>query len=150
MDSKVDDNGNYFALTGSEDCTLKLSTVHANATDESAEGSKVLGNFFGARKVHRVCGILRRNGWELRGEWKRGCDDSCLGFTDAKSARRARTRESRESVEMGAKLGDVIQVREFSFLKSSLRRCRLFLLLLLNSSLVSFCLQQKGPARRAD
>ena len=50
MDSKVDDNGNYLVLTGSEDCTLKLSTVHANAADVGAGGSKVLGNFFAHEK----------------------------------------------------------------------------------------------------
>ena len=50
MDSKVDDNGNYLVLTGSEDCTLTLLTVHANAADVGAGGSKVLGNFFAHEK----------------------------------------------------------------------------------------------------
>jgi hypothetical protein len=98
-----------------------------------------------------VRGILRRNGWELRGEWKRGRDDSRVGFADAKSARRARTRESCESVEVGAKLGDVVQVRAFSFLSSA---CLFFLhqsslsffyiLLFLRSIFVLF-FATKGP-----
>ena len=51
MDSIVDESNNsYVALTGSEDCALKLSAVNTSA--ESAERSKVLGNFL-AHEVHR-------------------------------------------------------------------------------------------------
>jgi WD40 repeat protein len=42
MDSKSEGReGSYLVLTGSEDCTLKLSTVNANDGDSS----KILGNF---------------------------------------------------------------------------------------------------------
>ena len=49
MDSIVDESNNsYVALTGSEDCALKLSAVNTSA--ESAERSKVLGNFLAHEK----------------------------------------------------------------------------------------------------
>jgi len=49
MDSKVDDNNSYLVLTGSEDCTLKLSTVNASAEGTNG-GSKILGNFLAHEK----------------------------------------------------------------------------------------------------
>ncbi len=49
MDSIVDESNNsYVTLTGSEDCALKLSAVNTSA--ESAERSKVLGNFLAHEK----------------------------------------------------------------------------------------------------
>ena len=145
MDSKVDDNGNYLVLTGSEDCTLKLSTVHANATDVGAGGSKVLGNFFAHEKCIECVEFCDGTVGNYAASGSVDATIRVTGFADAKSARRALTRESRESVEMGAKLSDVIQVRAFSFLKSSFARCRLFLLLLLNLSRF-FLFATKGPS----
>jgi len=154
MDSKVDDNNSYLVLTGSEDCTLKLSTVNASAEGTNG-GSKILGNFLAHEKCIEcvefcdgTVGNYAASGsvdatirvWDLPTQKVRGV----LGHGKAVSqlkwvpTRRCCT-------------GACVFVSLLCVLVSFTSIISFFLLYSSSFLRFLFCfLQQKGPARRAD
>jgi angio-associated migratory cell protein len=139
MDSKSEGReGSYLVLTGSEDCTLKLSTVNANDGDSS----KILGNFLAHDKciecVEFCDGIVGNYAAS-------GSVDATIRIWDLPS----------QKVRSVLSHGKAVSQLKWVPNSAMLYRCVRFVSLFIVFMIVCFVfflifLQQKGPSRRVD